>query len=365
LCIAATHIHFYLLGVMQLLDVEFSPSDVGGMEEEIQRITTQAKPYQPSVQRVTLLQLGGGGSRQPAPAVGTVCLCLFGFRGYACVCVSVCFIVTSIDRLINVIPLSVASFLLSPGFTLSLDNRSTALLPLASSPAVVQAALWDVASAKCVYLDAAGNAHPTDVDAADGSRQDHILDTFEGGPAWYGWGGRSPKRVGDTAFCGHFSTYVPYQSIARWGRGNTNMFMDVIKFPWVCMAYRIPPTTTDFKFSFLTMNYWWAKIPIVSKAIPWGWQVTKDDQWHHGCYNLKQYVGLLVLLQRRFYLFYPAFQIENFRGFKKTNDNRIHVVAITNGAPGRVENPMWLDEISFSSKPRRGSYYWLPLLTFI
>jgi hypothetical protein len=153
-------------------------------------------------------------------------------------------------------------------FTLSLGSRSTIPLAANASAADVKAALEDMVSAKCVYMDNSGVPQPVDsAPLVAGGRRDFRVSSFEAGATqaaemWSRDSSREQRFASDTAFCGRTSLFFMHS----FGR----LFLDVKKnyslseFPYLCTAYRVPPTSLVSMLLYLQLpnsNSWtWRQV---------------------------------------------------------------------------------------------------------
>ena len=182
--------------------------------------------------------------------------------------------------------------------------------------------------------------------------------------------GTVPKIVEDTAFCGSGALFMNN----GWGMFKNGVWrkdeakdpafpgadpgmypFGTHKFPYMCMAYRIPPTS---KVSMLILVRGrdvdgnpqdakdWRTIELTNTQHHFlkigDWNAIADDRWHHGCLNLQ-------------YLLDSSADSGNDNLVFAGQDHLVYdVIFWTHGQAVEywAKNPFWIDEFSISQRPR-------------
>jgi hypothetical protein len=151
------------------------------------------------------------------------------------------------------------------------DGRSK-LLPYSATASQVEGALEEMLSPQCVFMNEQGQPQLVDVPT---TRKDFLVFPFEdGSPRW-----SNSYEVSDTSFCGRSSMFMPVSKNVRMPSGPSRPYL-VADFPWVCMAYRIPPTSIvnmrlhlGYRIYEIGMNSnsFWTRIG--------SWNIISDDKY--------------------------------------------------------------------------------------
>jgi hypothetical protein len=207
-----------------------------------------------------------------------------------------------------------------PGFTLTLADRTSAPLAADASAAAVREALLGLLGERCEWAESEGQEH-------------WKLQTFEGGAGgaddWAARNGNDPQVVSDQAFCGRRSLAMLDHGTAASGGGWGRMFettrtgYGTAEFPFLCMAYRIPPGTVanmlvrvmdaatskeSWKSVLLTQGLEGATETYYPAVASWGVDrngdaspVQADGAWHYTCTNLHEQLDAALgnALERR------------------------------------------------------------------
>jgi hypothetical protein len=182
----------------------------------------------------------------------------------------------------------------------------------------------------------------------------------------YAFGVEPRVDTGD-AFCGRNSLFLPnsFGQVNRWwmegqaGRDSMKPYATA-DFPYICMAYKIPPATRLLLLVYLTwktsdgvVQYGWRSVSMTETIIPpyalngapkvgqWS-DIKADGNWYHTCLNFHS------LLDKQ-----NSYSVDRF---KFSNYENTNWVLYGTKLPGRgssyQSNPFWIDEFSIT-KTRR------------
>lgn len=190
--------------------------------------------------------------------------------------------------------------------------------------------------------------------------------------SWLPINGHRPTIDSSTAFCGHRSLHFENNGGRLWNlwkqdptKGSAAYHWSQ-EWPWICMAYRIPPNsivemiinmelpwynadgtrrwtvpTEDDPVSVEQWRNLWTSITLTNMWTQWTkigeWGVIADDQWHYACISVQD-----LLEQSGIGHFYPGSNVE------------IREIRFQGGEPGSTysKHEFWIDEFSISKAPR-------------
>lgn len=220
---------------------------------------------------------------------------------------------------------------------LTLADRSSSPVPCAADADAMSAAVASLFGSRCTRITSPDNVF-------------YDLDEFEGGPSssdqWQARNHGAPTVQARDAYCGRYSLFMEDKGRGgSWGRnfegtaglepGQTSSGFHVLDFPFMCMAYKVPPDTHASMLVHV-VGVGWRTItmtsPTASAAYPRvaSWHVVPDGGWHYTCIDLS--MQLLETLD--------------------DNNYRINGV-IWHESGSQAVGSFWIDDFSISSHPQQ------------